>query len=105
MHRAHYADIFTEANAHLGTVQRVLRNEGEPYLLMEYNDGDLDLIISSLYQRLARFGMNITRERKHKEKKKQNLKFVGFQRIFSNSSIIQGDNPITCPNFGHVHLH
>lgn len=50
--------------------------------------------------------MNITRERKHKEKKStKNLKFVGFQRIFSNLSIIQGDNPVTCPNFGHVHLH
>ena len=69
MHRAHNADIFTETNAHLGTVQRVLRNEGEPYLLMEYDDHDLDLIISSLYQRLARFGMNITHERKQKEKK------------------------------------
>ena len=70
MHRAHNADIFTETNAHLGTVQRVLRNEGEPYLSIEYNDDDLDLIISSLYQRLARFGMNITRQRKQKEKKK-----------------------------------
>lgn len=70
MHRAHNADIFTETNAHLGTVQRVLRNEGEPYLSIEYNDDDLDLIISSLYQRLARFGMNIPRERKQKEKKK-----------------------------------